>query len=170
MGQKRPVHVFVLITEQTIEERLLETLAAKSELAHAALDLDSDISEVIMSSGAESLKKRLEKLLGEKPIATVDESRRLEAEHSAQSMAERRAKVEAAGGELLGAALNLVSQLLDPGSPPEPTMVQAMSTSLQSCVERDEQGRPQLRLTLPNDQSLQDLAKTLAQLLVAQGK
>jgi hypothetical protein len=45
-----------------------------------------------------------------------------------------------------------------------------MSTNLQSCVDRDEQGRPQLRLTLPDDQSLQSLAKTLAQLLVAQGK
>ncbi|MCU0708053.1 MAG: DEAD/DEAH box helicase [Pirellula sp.] len=170
MGQKRPVHVFILVTEQTIEERLLETLAAKSELAHAALDFDSDISEVSMSSGAESLKKRLEKLLGEKPIATVDESQRQEAEQSAQLTAERRAKVAAAGGELLGAALNLVSQLLDQGNPPEPTLVQAMSTNLQSCVDRDEQGRPQLRLTLPDDQSLQSLAKTLAQLLVAQGK
>lgn len=170
MGQKRPVHVFVLVTEDTIEERLLETLAAKSELAHAALDLDSNISEVNMSSGAESLKKRLEKLLGEKPIAKVDESKRQEAERSAQTTDERRAKVAAAGGELLGAALHLVAQLLDPGKPAEPAMVQAMSTSLASCVDRDDQGRPQLRLTLPNDQSLQDLAKTLATLLVASGK
>jgi superfamily II DNA or RNA helicase len=170
MGQKRPVHVFILVTEDTIEERLLETLAAKSELSHAALDFDSEISEVTMTAGGESLKKRLEKLLGEKPIASVDESQRREAENASQATAERRAHVAAAGGELLGAALNLVSQLLNAGQPPEPTVVQAMSTSLSSCVDRDEQGRPQLRFTLPDDQALHALAKTLAQLLVAPGK
>jgi hypothetical protein len=170
MGQKRPVHVFLLVTEDTIEERLLETLAAKSELSHAALDFDSEISEVTMTAGGESLKKRLEKLLGEKPIASVDESHRQEAEKAAQATAERRAQVAAAGGELLGAALNLVSQLLNAGQQPEPTVVQAMTTSLSSCVERDDQGRPQLRFTLPDDQALQALAKTLAQLLVAPGK
>src|SRR5205814_8861671 len=37
MGQKQPVQVFVLITEQTIEENLLATLSAKHELALAAL-------------------------------------------------------------------------------------------------------------------------------------
>lgn len=166
MGQKRPVHVFVLVTEDTIEERLLDTLAAKTELAHAALDFDSDISEVDMTSGTEALRNRLEILLGEKPTAPIDESERRQAEVAAQTTALRREKVAAAGGELLGAALHLVSQLLDSGNQPTPAVVDAMTTNLRSCVDRDEQGRPQLKLTLPDDQALQSLAKTLAQLLV----
>ena len=53
----------------------------------------------------------------------IDESlqRDVEAEVktlSAQRDGERREKVAAAGGELLGAALNLVGQLLDTGSQP----------------------------------------------------
>ena len=33
MGQKQPVHAFLLVTEQTLEERLLTTLSAKKDLA-----------------------------------------------------------------------------------------------------------------------------------------
>src|SRR5450755_2414021 len=43
LGQQRPVHAYVLVTEGTIEESLLATLAAKRELALAALDPDSDV-------------------------------------------------------------------------------------------------------------------------------
>ena len=166
MGQKRPVHVYILVTEDTIEEKLLGTLAAKSELASAALDFDSELSEVTMSSGIEELKRRLEKLLGEKPIAVVDESMQIDVDQALIATAERRDKVAAASGELLGAALNLVSQLLDQGQPVAPAMVNEMSKSLSTCVERDAQGRPQFTLTLANDEALQSLAKTLAQLLV----
>ena len=166
MGQKRPVHVYILVTEDTIEEKLLGTLAAKSELASAALDFDSELSEVTMSSGIEELKRRLEKLLGEKPIASVDESMQIDVDQALIATAERRDKVAAASGELLGAALNLVSQLLDQGQPVAPALVNEMSKSLATCVERDAQGRPQLKLTLANDEALQSLAKTLAQLLV----
>jgi len=38
MGQEQPVQVFVLITEDTIEEKLLSTLSAKHNLALAALE------------------------------------------------------------------------------------------------------------------------------------
>ena len=38
MGQKQPVQVYVLVTEETIEENLLTTLSAKHDLALAALD------------------------------------------------------------------------------------------------------------------------------------
>ena len=43
MGQKRPVQVYLLVTEDTIEENLLATLSAKHELAAAVLDPDSDL-------------------------------------------------------------------------------------------------------------------------------
>ncbi len=53
-GADQPVQVFVLVTEETIEENLLATLSAKHELALAALDVDSDLDEVEMVSGWKS--------------------------------------------------------------------------------------------------------------------
>ena len=38
MGQTQPVQVYLLVTEDTLEENLLSTLSAKRELALAALD------------------------------------------------------------------------------------------------------------------------------------
>src|ERR1700704_3725542 len=46
MGQTQQVQVFVLVTEQTLEESLLSTLAIKKDLALAALDASSDVKEV----------------------------------------------------------------------------------------------------------------------------
>ena len=63
MGQRRPVQVFVLVTEGTIEENLLATLSAKHDLAMAALDADSDVTQVDLVSGIEELRRRLEVLL-----------------------------------------------------------------------------------------------------------
>ncbi|MBZ0115658.1 MAG: DEAD/DEAH box helicase, partial [Sandaracinaceae bacterium] len=60
MGQTRPVQVYVLITEGTIEESLLGTLAGKQELALAALDASSDVDFVQAPSGIEELRARLE--------------------------------------------------------------------------------------------------------------
>jgi len=64
MGQKQPVQVFILITEETIEERLLSTLSAKHDLALAALDAESDVNQVKLEGGMEELRRRLEVLLG----------------------------------------------------------------------------------------------------------
>ena len=168
MGQKRPVQVFLLITEETIEERLLATLSAKHDLAMAALDADSDVDEVELQSGMEELKRRLERLLGDKPAAPVDVSQQRAVEVEAEAISSaRREKVAAAGGELLGAALNLVGQLIDTGqSAADTQVVSQMHDSLAQCVDRDESGRPQLRITLPDEQALHGLAETLAKLLV----
>ena len=51
MGQKQPVQVFVLVTEGTIEENLLQTLRDKQDLALAALDATSDVDVVLMATG-----------------------------------------------------------------------------------------------------------------------
>ena len=72
MGQKNPVHVFVLVTEGTIEEGLLRTLAAKHKLALAALDAESDVDTVDFESRMDELKNRLEVLLGAVPDAPID--------------------------------------------------------------------------------------------------
>jgi superfamily II DNA/RNA helicase len=167
MGQQQPVQVFLLVTEQTIEERLLGTLSAKHELALAALDTESDVSEVELRSGITELKQRLQRLLGEQPAAPIDASQQRAVEAETRDIAARRDKVAAAGGELLGAALNLVSELVQDGSPPDSGTVDLIRSGLDGCVERAADGRPQLRFTLPDDDSLNGLATTLAKLLVA---
>ena len=58
MGQKQPVQVFVLVTEQTIEEGMLSTLSLKHDLALAALDVDSDVDAVKLASNGDDLKRR----------------------------------------------------------------------------------------------------------------
>jgi len=67
MGQTQSVQVFVLVTEETIEENLLATIAAKKELALAALDAESDVDQVDLASGMQELKGRLEVLLAPRP-------------------------------------------------------------------------------------------------------
>jgi superfamily II DNA/RNA helicase len=168
MGQKRPVQVYMLVTEDTIEERLLGTLSSKHDLSLAALDVDSDVSEVELHSGMEELKRRLERLLGDRPAAPIDVSQQQRVEAETREIAARREKVAAAGGELLGAALHLVGELIDTGREADPATVRELQTGLSKCVERDETGRPQLRITLPSDEALSGLATTLAKLLLAQ--
>jgi hypothetical protein len=165
MGQKRPVQVYLLVTEETIEERLLGTLSAKHDLALAALDVESEVTEVELQSGMEELKRRLERLLSQKPAPVdVSEQRRVEAE--THQLAERRQRVAAASGELLGAAINLVSELVNPADQPDPSVVEQIRAGLAGCTERDSDGRLQLRFTLEGDEHLNRLATTLAKLLV----
>jgi hypothetical protein len=166
MGQQNPVQVYLLVTEGTIEERLLGTLSAKHDLALAALDVDSDVSEVELRSGMDELKRRLEKLLGHTPDAPVDQSRLLDTQREAEQIAARRDKVASAGGELLGAAMKLVSELIDSGHDPAPESVSRIRAGLEQTVERDPEGRLQVRLTLADENALHDLATTLAKLLV----
>ncbi|MBM3295517.1 MAG: hypothetical protein FJY82_13490 [Candidatus Aminicenantes bacterium] len=68
MGQKRPVSIFLLVTEDTIEESMLGTLSAKHDLAMAALDFESDVTNIAMAGGIEELRRRVERLM-----ATPDE-------------------------------------------------------------------------------------------------
>ncbi|REJ73647.1 MAG: helicase [Planctomycetota bacterium] len=170
MGQKNPVQVYLLVTEETLEERLLDTLASKAELAEAALDAESDVDEVQMQSGIEELRRRVERLLGNKPEAPVDCSMQSRVEEETRDLAERRERVGAAGGQLVGAALQLVGELIgEQNRPaPDPVLVNRLRDGLQESVERDEAGRPQLRFTLPDDESLSQFATTLARLLVPQ--
>ncbi len=168
MGQKRQVQVFVLVTENTLEENLLATLSAKHELALAALDVGSDVDEVEMQSGMEELKRRLEVLLGAKPETPVDESERAKKEDEAEQLA-RRERVASAGGELLGAAFNFLGELVADGTPaePAPDVTEKLRNRLAECVEQDESGGQRLTVTLPDSGTLDRLANTLARLLVA---
>lgn len=166
MGQKRPVQAYLLVTEETLEEKLLGTLSAKHDLALAALDPESAVDTVHLASGMEELKRRLELLLGTKPVVAIDESRKAEAEREAERMAMRE-KVASAGGQLLGAAFALVSAMLPAAGESEESrrLAETLRGRLTECVERDEQGQLRMTITLPGESILDQMARSLAQIL-----
>jgi superfamily II DNA/RNA helicase len=167
MGQQQPVQVYVLVTEGTIEENLLNTLSAKRDLALAALDAESDVTQVDLVSGVEELRRRLEVLLGAQPEAPVDVTHQEEADRQAEQLAEHRDRVAAAGGEMLGAVFNFLGELVIKDQAPAPSehLVTQVRSRLSECVEEDPSGKPRLSVTLPDPQALDALAQTLARLL-----
>ena len=168
MGQKRPVQVYLLVTEETLEESLLGTLSAKKDLALAALDVESEVDEVSLVSGAEELKSRLEILLGAKPEAAADYQEPAPVRALSTGHQER---VAAAGGEMLGAVFNFLGELVaqnDQTPAPPTVLVDNLKKRLGNCVTEDQSGRQRLSITLPDRQALDNLAETLAHLLVTQ--
>jgi superfamily II DNA/RNA helicase len=166
MGQKNPVQVYLLVTEGTIEEKLLATLSAKHDLALAALDMESDVREVALASGIEELKRRLEVLLGAKAHAPVDETEKQRAQQEAERVA-RRARVAEAGGQLVAAAFTFLGEMIPQREPSNDAgrMATEFRARLDECLDRDEHGRPRLTVTLPNEAALEKLAHSLAALL-----
>lgn len=174
MGQTQPVQVFILVTEQTLEENLLATLSSKRDLALAALDAESEVDSVSMMTGGDDLRNRLEVLLGAKPAAELDVSqKREETKQVAAQDVQRRERVAAAGGELLGAVFQFLGELVKPAEPaekveppatPSPAVL-AIRQRLDECVEADPNGRPRLSFTLPDRAALDQLAQTFARLL-----
>ena len=172
MGQKRPVQVYVLVTEQTIEESLLTTLAAKQDLALAALDANSDVDVMKMTGGIEEMKRRMEVLLGAIPAAPRDVRQAVMAAAEAEAL-QRRQRVAAAGGQLLTAALGFLGELLPgPASAGDGAtaggsgeLVQQARKHLEQCIERDEAGRLKLTVSLPDEAALATMAASLARML-----
>ena len=166
MGQKNPVQVYLLVTEGTIEEKLLGTLSAKHDLALAALDMDSDVREVALASGIDELKQRLEVLLGAKAHGPVDETEKQRREQEVERLA-RHSRVAEAGGQLVAAAFAFLGEMIPQREPTNGAakMAGELKACLDECLERDEQGRPRLTVTLPNETALENLARSLAFLL-----
>jgi SNF2 family DNA or RNA helicase len=165
MGQKNPVQVYVLVTEGTIEEKLLATLSAKHDLALAALDMESNVREVALASGIDELKQRLEVLLGASAHAAVDETEKQRQQQEADRLA-RRSRVAEAGGQLVAAAFAFLGEMIPQRRPTNGAEQKAseFKARLAECLERDEQGRPRLTVTLPNEAALESLARSLAAL------
>ena len=111
MGQRRPVQVYLLVTEETIEEGLLNTLAVKKELAMAALDASSQVENLSFTSGVGELRRRLEVLIGEKPEAPIDESRKEEVARETALQSGRRGVVRRRR-RILRAAFALLGRLV----------------------------------------------------------
>ena len=146
------------------------TLSAKHQLALAALDPDSKVKTVDLASGMDELKRRLEVLLGARPDGAIDESQREEVEREAERLAMRE-RVASAGGHLLGAAFAFIGEMLPKKEETEETLQMAVSlrTRLSECLEKDEEGRLKMTITLPDESVLNNLAKSLAQILGASG-
>jgi superfamily II DNA or RNA helicase len=65
--QKRPVTVINLVAEETIEHRMLDTLANKQALADGVLDRRGDLDAIPMRGGRQAFLARLKQLVGDAP-------------------------------------------------------------------------------------------------------
>jgi hypothetical protein len=61
--QTRPVTVIHLVSEKTIEHRMLDTLGNKQALADGVLDLKGDLKQIRLTSGKQNFLAKLEQLL-----------------------------------------------------------------------------------------------------------
>jgi len=61
--QTRPVTVINLVSERTIEHRMLATLSAKQALAEGVLDLRGDLASIKLASGRQAFLARLEQIM-----------------------------------------------------------------------------------------------------------
>jgi superfamily II DNA/RNA helicase len=173
MGQKRPVHVYILVTEATIEEGMLSTLSAKQTLALAALDPDSTVKEVSLTGSIDELKRRLEVLIGEKPAAPIDETGATQVRAQGKARSETVAR---AGGEMLGAAFRFIGELLGeaggsqsaPGSQTVTSagnqMRERMKALLSECMERTDDGGWRMSVKFADAAALDSLAEVLGRL------
>jgi hypothetical protein len=66
-NQTRPVTVINLVSENTIEHRMLETLAQKQALADGVLDHIGNFQEIKLRSGRQAFLAKLEQLVSPKP-------------------------------------------------------------------------------------------------------
>ena len=171
MGQKRPVQIFLLITEETLEESLLSTLSAKQALFLAALDPDAKATAIDLSSGMEELKKRLEVLLGQKPDAALDESGKAAVEREAETL-QRGERIQAAGGQLLGAAFAFIGEIFSGKEDTEQTlqMAESLKSGLSESLARGEDGSLKMTITLPDETAFDNLTKSLARMVSFQNK
>jgi superfamily II DNA/RNA helicase len=158
MGQARQVSVFLLVTEDTLEENLLATLTAKRDLALAALDAESDVSEVEVRTSTEDLKRRLEILLGAKPEAPID---RVAVERAAVAP-----NVADAGKALVRAALSFLTEL-GQANDERRGGAGALGAIVDPKVETDAAGRRRLSIAMPSEDELDALARGLLGLLGA---
>jgi len=67
--QTKPVTVINLISENTIEHRMLETLALKQSVAASVLDKPGEVKEIKLRSGRQAMVERLQQLVSPPHIA-----------------------------------------------------------------------------------------------------
>ena len=70
--QTRPVTVINLVTENTIEHGMLETLAIKQGLSDGVLDLRGNLDKIDLKGGSQSFMNRLQVILSTAPETPAD--------------------------------------------------------------------------------------------------
>lgn len=78
--------------------------------------------------------------------------------------ADRRHRIAEAGGQLVAAAVRLLGELLPGGDEPTAT-ASLVRDQLAGALETDPKGRPMLALTLPDQSTLDSIARVVAGLL-----
>jgi hypothetical protein len=71
--QTRAVTVINLVSENTIEHRMLETLSNKQALADGVLDRRGDLGAIPLRSGGQAFLSKLNQLVGETPVRPADQ-------------------------------------------------------------------------------------------------
>jgi hypothetical protein len=67
--QTQAVTVINLISENTIESRMLETLATKRSIAESVLDRSTDVTSIILRKSSKDAAERLRQLTGQSPTS-----------------------------------------------------------------------------------------------------
>ena len=162
MGQKRPVDVYVLVSEGMLEESILGTLGAKLELANAAIDMESDLIEVSLQSGIEELKRRLEVLLGNPEDAEIDASMQNKVDNE---IVEKQEKFADAGGKLLTSAFEFLGAAVANNANSESNkMANSIFNEFANSAEKQDNGKYNLNISL-DESALKNLAGTLATIM-----
>jgi superfamily II DNA/RNA helicase len=184
MGQTKPVQVYLLVTADTIEERLLDLLGAKSALALATLDLDSDTDFVEMTSGIDALKNRLEILLGQKPDKPLESPTPLRE----IQIQERRQKISEAGSKLLNAVCDFLGEIIPtfqgesstedsssgngesqpdevPNKEQRPNSGESIKNFFLSCFHKDDEGRAHFTLPVPPETIIDKVSDIVSKFL-----
>jgi hypothetical protein len=163
MGQTRPVCVFVLVTEGTLEENLLTTLSTKRDLAMAALDPESGVVDVDVHTQSEDIKAKLEVLLGNKPEAPIAEGVK---ETTARAVTNDR--LAETGTKFVRAAFELLGELIGRDDPARGDhIVSDLSSALDVKVIAGENGEERISFALPAREKLASLFDGVARLLAS---
>lgn len=85
--QTRPVQVINLVSEDTIEHRMLSVLAQKQELAKSVLEGEGGLKEMKLPSGRNAFIKRVESLM--EPMSDVDPTQIKSISHATKSQTDK---------------------------------------------------------------------------------
>jgi hypothetical protein len=80
-------------------------------------------------------------------------------------------RVATAGGQLLGAAFAFIGEMFPKKEETEETiqLTENFRSRLSECPEKDDNGRLEMTITLPDESVLNNFAKSLAQILGSSG-
>ncbi|HEY7312699.1 MAG TPA: DEAD/DEAH box helicase [Gemmataceae bacterium] len=157
MGQHRPVQVFNLVMRDSIEERVLRTLAVKRSLFAEVFTGTSD--EVIFATlGQQAFLETVRELLSEgKPAEAPAPT-----PAASEPPNDPRQAVVQAGVQLLEALATLIG---GSGAPPPPEANGNGVSLLASLLATDAQGRPVLQLPVPSPEMVQRGAAAMRTIL-----